>query len=635
MSIRRVLVALITTVVASVSLIGAGFPASAVGLPTVTVTGSATPYSLSPTSLNVNVGDLFVIDDQTTNKDVYIVGAITRTSDSRDCSSFCVLSRGTSATYRVDSLAGVRIYEYPGGAPGPLIGTLALGTSGTQASASPIDPALVYPTASLDWNGGTCTGPTQFIRYNGQNDVFQLPKASDCARPGYSPDFWARSSQGPFTDAGVFAPGSSIGIGYESFRLYAIWSPKGVRITYDANVATGDACLVNGVSTQDRTAVVVVERRDGPYIQPSDGSLASSAPCSPSGMVLAGWKIVRDGALTGALLSAGTPVTSLFPEQQVSSASVTLAAQWKVDYAVTITADASTLPRAGSTTATVRATVNGTPVSGAAVLLAASGAVSFGNGLASTTVRTDANGVARQPISAALQEGAGTITAAYGGATSSVGLTVQKAISVRFLPHAYVTPGSSADYTVKVTEQVGQETVPVGGASVVFSAEHNTDFRWLPASPATVTTDVNGLARVTVSARSNLTGHFNRDLTARLGSVSARTPIWVGPPEVTLSGRSGELLVIVDPRSPTFTIEVYGSKSAQGSNFVPIGSPLALSHGTVTVSSTMLGKWAAAGFERIYFQLPSSNIDALAELGITQRDAPIRSPIQVLEQFDD
>ena len=458
---------------------------------------------------------------------------------------------------------------------------------------------------------------------------------SDCTRPGYSLDFWARSSQGPFSDTAVFAAGSTLGIGYESFRLFAIWSPKGVRITYDANVASGDACLANGVNTQDRSAVVVVERRDGPYLQPSDGVLASSAPCTPKGMVLAGWKIVRDGAPTGALLSAGTPVTSLFPGQQVSSASVTLAAQWRVDYAVTITVDASTLPRGGSTTAAVKATMNGAPVAGAVVLLAATGAVSFGNGLVSTSVTTDANGVAGQPISAALEEGAGTITAAYGGATSSVGLMVKKAISLRFLPHGYVTPGNSVDFTVKVTEQVGQESIPVGGASVVFSAEQNTDFGWLPASPATVTTDANGLARVTVSARSNLTGHKNRDLTARLGSVSARAPIWVGPPEVTLSLGSGNLFVIVDPRSPTFTIEVYGSKSAQGSNFAPIGSPLALSYGTVNVSSTTLGKWAAAGFERIYFQLPSSNIDALAELGISQRDAPIRSPIQVLEQFDD
>jgi len=301
-NVRRVLPVVVVSSMLMAGLMGLASPASAVPPAVVTVSGDASPFTMTPTSLDLSVGDSFDISDEITAVagDVYIVGAITRTVDPRDCSTFCVLTKGSSAAYVIDATSDVSIYEYPGGAPGPLIGTLTFG-----GGAPVVDPST-YPRVTFDPNDGACTGDLTLANDGTSNTQYSMLTSSRCSRAGFTLAGWATSAS---ATSASYQPGFLADL-TESLTVYAVWTPVGVAVTYDANVGMETACL-NATGANETTAAA---RTSGPTALTPTSASATTAPCTPTGFRLQGWtrtpgatEFIAPGAAVGG--TTGTSFT--------------------------------------------------------------------------------------------------------------------------------------------------------------------------------------------------------------------------------------------------------------------------------------------------------------------------------------
>jgi hypothetical protein len=282
---------------------------------TVTYAGDTT---VSTAEIVGAVGDTFTVanDFSSTVLEVRSVSGSVSQGGS-DCSGAfaCTLAAGASGVYTVESLGSFQIV--PAFGSGLSTRSVAI-TDGTSGGSTMNDPALVYPTASINANGGTCAGPTQYIKYQGQNassGTFTAPTSTTCTRTNYSLAGWARSAT---ATTSAFAPGSTVPIGDEGFTLFAVWRPNGIEIVYDANVGLGTQCLSDGTNV-----TTAVERQTTPTVVPASSAAAAQAPCTPPGHTLTGWSLTGAGPLTlvkGAALSASFTGTSQ-----------TLYAKWEPD----------------------------------------------------------------------------------------------------------------------------------------------------------------------------------------------------------------------------------------------------------------------------------------------------------------
>ena len=228
------------------------------------------------------------------------MGAITRTVDPRDCSTFCVLTKGNSAAYVIDATSDVSIYEYPGGAPGPLIGTLTFG-----GGAPVVDPST-YPRVTFDPNDGACTGDLTLANDGTSNTQYSMLTSSRCSRAGFTLAGWATSAS---ATSASYQPGFLADL-TESLTVYAVWTPVGVAVTYDANVGMETACL-NATGANETTAAA---RTSGPTALTPTSASATTAPCTPTGFRLQGWtrtpgatEFIAPGAAVGG--TTGTSFT--------------------------------------------------------------------------------------------------------------------------------------------------------------------------------------------------------------------------------------------------------------------------------------------------------------------------------------
>lgn len=417
---RRLLAGLSSFAVALGALVVMATPASAADVGTVTVSYNM-GYSVTPTTLSASAGDTFTLTQTLSdNASSYVslvngTGAVSFQGSACTSTSSCPVlddmssPHASSGIFTVVSEGTVTVNRYLFGTPGTN-STIATLTITVGSGSSVTDPALVYPTMYLDANSGTCTGTMQYTKVNGMNGTVTLPTAEQCTRAGYTFAGWARSSS---ATSRVFAPGAVVPIGDESFTLFAVWTPVGVEVTYGAGVADGDDCLVDDTSTSVRVSTVVV---------PMTGSLATQAPCSPPLMVLSGWRDLSSGTVFApgeALSKLGAPTGSR----------VSLAAQWKVTYGLSIEASAATIAPEAVSTVRVTATVNGTPVSGATVEVAvpASSPLALTGGSTPVRVTTNAAGQAQVIIAARPgRTGTGTVTAAFGDRVSSVDIVVEE-----------------------------------------------------------------------------------------------------------------------------------------------------------------------------------------------------------------
>lgn len=247
----------------------------------------------------------------------------TLTISAAHCTIQSAIGVGTfspSTGYIVNSLTftssqtGLAVLTVYGAGSSPTVLTIAVGGSGPAVT----DPALVYPTASINANGGTCTGPTQYIKYQGQNaasGTFTAPTADTCTRTNFSLAGWARSATGSVE----WQPGSTVTIGEEGFTLFAVWRPNGIEIVYDANVGLETQCL----SSNGSNLTTAAERRTTPTVVPASSAAAAQAPCTPPGHTLIGWSLTGSGPTT---LVKGAALPASF-----TGTSQTLYAKWEPD----------------------------------------------------------------------------------------------------------------------------------------------------------------------------------------------------------------------------------------------------------------------------------------------------------------
>ena len=291
-------------------------PAQAADLGSTVVTAGSSLLVFSPNPLNGAVGDSFTVTNNSGQTIEPISGGSTgvisheSSGTSPDCflqGAVCDVGNGRSTVFYIRSLGTITFQG--GGNAGPL--RLEAGGGGVT------DPALVYPTASIDANGGTCQGPTQFIKYQGQNaanGTFTAPTADTCTRTNFSLAGWARSATGSVE----WQPGSTVPIGDEGFTLFAVWRPNGIEIVYDANVGLETQCFSGGTNL-----MTAAERQTTPTVVPASSAAAAQAPCTPPGHTLNGWSLTGAGPLT---LVKGAALPASF-----TGTSQTLYAKWEPD----------------------------------------------------------------------------------------------------------------------------------------------------------------------------------------------------------------------------------------------------------------------------------------------------------------
>jgi len=288
---RRLVAVLSSVAVALGLLVGVSAPASAANVGTVAVTGGVNlpndPPTVNPSTITGQVGDTFQITYSGSSSIDVESSAVSEGAN--DCSlspSPCSVS-GTAVLFTINGAGSVVLAESGGKST-----TLTIVIGGGDIG--PTDPALVYPTAYLNANGGTCSGANmQVTKWQGGSGQLPLPAESACSRSGYRLGGWARTAD---ARASEFDAGSVVPIGTDSFTLYAVWVPTGVLITYDANIGADSACI--DAAGND---VPAGEGRTVTELNPE--TLASSAPCAPDNdqLELIGWATSGDGPVAYAL----------------------------------------------------------------------------------------------------------------------------------------------------------------------------------------------------------------------------------------------------------------------------------------------------------------------------------------------
>lgn len=184
------------------------------------------------------------------------------------------------------------------------------------------NPAPEY-TITFDANGGNCSS-NPLVLTVASNDWYALPTDGtgtyQCHRDDYTLAGWSRGStlvQPGGADRAPDLPLASSGaspdaqaMAADHTTLHAVWKPKGVEITYDANVAGSDRCFdASGtpVALIDRTSEREV------FFEGRGDTIASQAPCTPTdglGVALPfqGWAIRGDGP---AFIKPGEPLADL------------------------------------------------------------------------------------------------------------------------------------------------------------------------------------------------------------------------------------------------------------------------------------------------------------------------------------
>ncbi|MBI1349558.1 MAG: hypothetical protein GC156_00395 [Actinomycetales bacterium] len=180
----------------------------------------------------------------------------------------------------------------------PLHWFLESGTLLAPAPNCPSTSASQGVEVTFDGHGGTCSAnPLTITVADGASYTppTEGTGAFQCHRDGYTLAGWSHGATvlapgGEDRDPDHPAPGWSP-IAVESVTLYAVWRPRGVEITYDANVAATDRCADssgNDVALAQRST----ERRV--FHAESGDIVAIAAPCTPLStdgrpLRLAGW----------------------------------------------------------------------------------------------------------------------------------------------------------------------------------------------------------------------------------------------------------------------------------------------------------------------------------------------------------
>lgn len=324
---RRLLASAASLALALGLLVGVTPSATAsTNLGTVTVSYNPGPmtYSISPSSLVGSLNDTFTLANTMNDNVASFVslvndsGSVTLGGTSCTGDTSCRVFDNTSGVFTITGTGSVTVRRYRSGpASYQTLGTLTITASSSSGGGRENLVNRSY-TATVDANGGSCTGTTSWQRID--NDfafpgVFTLPSANNCTRPNYTLAGWALTAN---ATAVRFAPLSPYLMGNSNVTLYAVWRPNGVEVVYDANVGLETQCIAGGTNL-----TTAAERRSAATVVAVGSATATAAPCSPTGLALSGWALTGDGA------SVAGPGAAL-PASITSGTSVTLYAKWSV-----------------------------------------------------------------------------------------------------------------------------------------------------------------------------------------------------------------------------------------------------------------------------------------------------------------
>lgn len=288
----RIVVA--TAFAGAVLFVMAGQPVQAAELPSVTASVSGQAISLSSATVSGAIDDTFTIVNADTSHTltVYDATAVVEIQSGYDCFSGCVVNFSGSGSSNTTTFTIKKFGTLTLQGNGLTDAVLVIGSAPAGGGS---DPALVYPTAYLNPNKGSCTGTLQFTKKIGQNGTITTPDATACTRSDYKLDGWARTDSATTAE---FGPGKVVPIGDESFTLYAVWAPveKFIEVTYDANVGAPQTCRdaqgvdIAEVTTWTPRGVEVTEnKRKTTRVESTGSEPASTAICKPPWGVLGGW----------------------------------------------------------------------------------------------------------------------------------------------------------------------------------------------------------------------------------------------------------------------------------------------------------------------------------------------------------
>ena len=340
-------------------------------LATMSGTGSASAAPASPSSISVdcdltngvtpttitgNVGDtVSIINTGSTDVCTFAsyAGVVTATNLTSD-------ALATGATSIVTIVAAGTFTITPG-VSGGVSGAISV------AIGTPV-PAPEY-TITFDANGGDCSSNPLVISVASQ-DWYALPTegtgAYQCHRTDYTLIGWSHGASSipaggsrittlansanqapdlPIANAGE-TPAQAAAA--DHVTLYAQWSPVGVEITYDANVADADACVDasgSNVPPANRST-----EADVFFSGPLD-ALAQESPCHPLGpdsqpLMLRGWATAGDAAplfrlgepMADTGLKAGTSLT-LYAVWAAPTPGQTLVVDYNFQVSIEVTGD--------------------------------------------------------------------------------------------------------------------------------------------------------------------------------------------------------------------------------------------------------------------------------------------------------
>ena len=324
-------------------------------------------------------------------------------------------------------------------------------------------------------------------------------------------------------------------------------------------------------------------------------------PTDASGVATGTLSSTAAGTKTVSATAGGTPVTQT-ADVTVQAGAVS-AAQSTVSAApTTITASS------GASQSTITVTARdafGNPISGAAVVLAATGT---GNTLTQPAGPTDASGVATGTLSSTAT-GSKTVSSTVNGTavTQTAPVTVQAGAvnaaqsTVSAAPTTIAASSGASQSTITVTarDQFGN---PVGGAAVVLGATGSGNTLAQPAGPtnasgvATGTLSSTVVGTKTVSATAGGTPVTQTaDVTVQAGAVSAaQSPVSAAPTTIVASGGTSQSTVTVTARdafgNPISGATVVLAATGAGNTLTqPAGPTDASGVTTGTLSSTAAG----------------------------------------------
>jgi protocatechuate 3,4-dioxygenase beta subunit len=295
------------------------------------------------------------------------------------------------------------------------------------------------------------------------------------------------------------------------------------------------------------TATITVTVKDGNGNPISGATVVLEATGSGNTLLQPGGPTNANGVATGTLSSTevGTKTVSATANGTAlaQTATVTVTSAPVSAALSTVTAAPSSIT-AGSGTSTITVTVkdeNGNPISGATVVLAATGS---GNTLTQPAGPTNANGVATGALSSTV---AGTKTVSATANGTAITQTAQVTVTpgpisasqstVSAVPSSIVVTSGTATITVTVKDANGN---PISGATVALEATGSRNTVTQPGGP----TNANGVATGTLSSTEvgtkTVSATANATALTQTATVTVTPAVFVGAGDIAACTETGD-----------------------------------------------------------------------------------------------